>query len=306
MPRRDYDDNFECPWSVFIHFTLFILSIISVSNVSSTEAQEHGLYDYWIYNVNRLIIIAIIFGIQLFNCIILISKRYDTVIEKLYIIATKISSICYIITTLVFTYYFIAINDSAKTMLYNKTGNTYMDMMQIISFIIIILDYILTIPVALGCCGCWCYSIDSCFCKQNPLIISCCKGLFNCCKNMFLYIPNSIDLYKKKKKKEIKFSMMNGNSFILNLSMNQSIKEVKDIITNDAVELFIKGDEDSFKNDDILYDKLDLLNSVENEIFLLQKSEVTFNPIVNFETQYNNETKSKRKCCFGNQNIIYL
>lgn len=306
MSDIEYDNSFEYPWYVFIHITLFILSVISVCNVSSTEAELYGLYDYLRYNVNRLIIIAVIFGIQLINCILLISKRYDATREELYIIITKISGICYIITTLVFTYYLIAINDSAKTMSYNKTGNTYMDMMQIVSFIIIILDYILTIPVALGCCGCWCYSIDSCFCKQNPLIISCCKSLFDCCKNMFLYIPRLIDSYKKNIKKEIKFLMMDGSSFILNLSMNQSIKEVKDIITNDAVELFIKGDEEPLNDDDILYDKLDLLKSVDNEIFLLQKSEVTFNPIVNFETHCNNETKSKRKCCFWKQNIIYL
>ena len=64
--------------------------------MSSTEAQEHGLYDYWRYNVNRLIIIAVMIGLQIFNCLILISKGENAARIELYNITTKILCICYI------------------------------------------------------------------------------------------------------------------------------------------------------------------------------------------------------------------
>lgn len=99
--------------------------------------------------------------------------------------------------------------------------------------------------------------------------------------NLALRIKFHWWLLAKKSCKEIKFLMMDGSSFTIKLSMNSSIKTVKDVIANskldyfgEFIELFINGGEEPLDNDDILGDKLDL--TVGNEIFLLPKSMTTF------------------------------
>ena len=50
--------------------------------------------------------------------------------------------------------------------------------------------------------------------------------------------------------------MMDGKKFTLILSMNKTIKEIKEIITNDEIELFIKGEEEQLDDKSILYDEI--------------------------------------------------
>ena len=310
---ENVDKNSKNPiCSLIIHFILYLLSIISVFNISPSEATEHGLYDYWIYHVYRLIIIAIIFGIH--TVISLILKNIDNdLINNLCIKISKFLCICYFISTLVLTYYLVATNYSAKTMSQNKTGNVYLDMIQNVTYIMMIMDYIITIPFGIGCVTiiitCIYECINECFCIENPIIIDICICLFNSiklilisCKNIHKYI----DSYKKKKKKEIKFSMMDGKKFTLIISLNQSIKEIKNIITKDEIELFMLEEEQSLQDDDILYDRLDILKTIDYQLFVLPKSKVTFNPVIKFKEQDNKKTKSKKKCRCLKQKIIHL
>ena len=309
--ENDYENSENPVCSMIIHFILYLLSIISVSNISPSEATKHGLYDYWIYHVYRLIIIATISGIHIVMSLILKNKNND-LINNLCIKITKFLCICYFISTLVLTYYLVATNYSAKTMSQNKTGNVYLDMIQIVTYIMMIMDYIITIPFGIGCVTiiitCIYECINECFCIENPIIIDICICLFNSIKLILIScknIPKYIDSYKKKKKKEIKFLMMDGKKFTLIISLNQSIKEIKDIITKDEIELFILGEEESLQDNDILYDKLDILKTIDYELYVLPTSEVTFNPVIKFEQHDNKETKSE-KCRFWNQNIIHL
>ena len=99
--------------------------------------------------------------------------------------------------------------------------------------------------------------------------------------NLALRIKFHWRLLARKNCKEIKFLKMDGESFNIKISMNSTIKTVKDVIANsilnyfgEYIDLFINGEEEPLDNNDILGDKLDL--TVGNEIFLLQRSMTSF------------------------------
>lgn len=185
-----------------IYNTLIILWIITLSSVSQNEAINHGLYDYWRYGLNRIIVLGIIIGIALILCccVPICSELNNGLGERGIIIVDLICPLCtwgYLISTLVFTYYLITTNDNANDLQYHQTGDTFLDMMQILSFISIIIDYLITIPIVLGGCITSCGCINVCFCGENPIIISCCKSSLICIKNSFVFVFQKIKEFCK-------------------------------------------------------------------------------------------------------------
>lgn len=148
------DDEDKSKSATGYAFIIAILWIITLCNVSEAKASEHGLYDYWRYGLNRLIISAIIIGISIISCFIgicgLLTKSEECMITSSGLI-TATTIVC-IVINIVFTYYFIATNNSAKDIQFDQTGHTFLDMLQILSYITIICDYILTVPLACGVC----------------------------------------------------------------------------------------------------------------------------------------------------------
>ena len=150
----DDDDDDKSKSATGYAFIIAILWIITLCNVSEAEASEHGLYDYWRYGLNRLIISAIIIGISIISCFMgmcgLITKSEGCIITGSGLI-TAATIVC-IVINIIFTYYFIATNNSAKDIQYDQTGRTFLDMLQVLSYITIICDYILTVPLACSVC----------------------------------------------------------------------------------------------------------------------------------------------------------
>jgi hypothetical protein len=145
---------------------ILILWIIALSNVTESESNNYDLYDYWRYGWNRLWISVSVISIAIIGCVIS-SCGIITNSETITYITSTLSVIAIMLCLLiniVFTYYFIATNNSAKDINFNQTGNTSMDMIQILSYISIICDYILS---ALFICTGMCTSLIYCVDKKD-------------------------------------------------------------------------------------------------------------------------------------------
>lgn len=173
------------------HFWTTLLWIITLCNISENEASINGLYDYWQYGQNRLIVLGVIMGfmIILCCCIPICSDCNNGLSENDKLCLKVLLYICknsFISITLIFTYYLISINNNAMNFKFNPIGSTYLDMIQIVTFITIILDYVITMIIAIYCCQICCMCECFCFYDDHPITL-CCKAFFNLIKNSFIF-----------------------------------------------------------------------------------------------------------------------